>query len=484
MNRKRLSTLAVLALCVAALAPAASAQQPQQSPQPPQPAAGPAMTRRETPPEGGRPKPFTLPRRDTFKLSNGLRVTLVPYGAIPKVTVRAVVRTGNLDDPAGKVWLADVTGDLMREGTTTRTAQAVAEEAARMGGGLSIGIGEEQSSVGLDVLSEFGPEAVALVADVLQRPLLPAAELDRLKTNQLRNLTIARSQPGQIAMEQFRKALYGEHAFGRYFPEEAALKGYTIDDVKKFYADNFGAQRTHVFVVGQFDAAAMRRAVTREFEKWAKGAAAVENPPKPASARALHLINRPGAAQSTIYLGLPVVDPSHADYVPLVVTDYLLGGAFASRITSNIRENKGYTYSPGSSVSTRFRDAYWLQVADVTTNVTGPSLKEIFYEIDRLQKEPPTAAELQGIKNSLAGIFVIQNSSRGGIINQLAFLDLHHLPDTYLTNFVQNVLNVTPADVQRAAKAYLRPDRMTIVVVGDREKIADQIKPYGAPVNN
>jgi predicted Zn-dependent peptidase len=353
-----------------------------------------------------------------------------------------------------------------------------------MGGALSVGVGEEQSSVGLDVLSEFGPAAVALVADVLQRPLFPASELERVKTNQLRNLTIARSQPGQIATERFRKILYGEHAFGRYFPDEAALKGYTAEDVKKFYADNFGAQRTHVFVAGVFDAAAMRRAITAEFERWVKGTPAVENVPKPSSARSLHLINRPGATQSTIYMGLPVVDPSHADYVPLVVTDYLLGGAFTSRITSNIRENKGYTYSPGSSVSARFRDAYWLQVADVTTNVTGPSLKEIFYEIDRLQKEPPTAAELQGIKNNLAGIFVIQNSSRGGIINQLAFLDLHGLPDTYLTNFVQNVLNVTPADVRRVAQTYLRPDRMTVVVVGDQEKIADQIKPYGAAVNN
>jgi zinc protease len=478
MNRKRLSLLATLALC--ALAPCALARQQQARPAAPQQ----APARKETPPEGGQPKPFTLPKKETFKLSNGLRVTLVPYGSIPKVTVRAVVRTGNLDDPVGKVWLADLAGDLMKEGTATRSAQAVAEDAARMGGSLSVNVGEEQSSVGIDALSEFGPEAVALVADVLQRPSLPASELDRIKTNQLRNLAVARSQPGSLATERFRKALYGEHAFGRYFPDDAALKGYTIDDVKKFYADNFGAQRTHVFVVGRFDAAAMKRAVEREFGKWAKGAPATQNPPKAASARALHLIDRPGAAQSTIHLGLPVVDPSHADYVALVVTDYLLGGAFGSRVTANIRENKGYTYSPNSFVSTRFRDAYWVQVADVTTAVTGPSLKEIFYEIDRLQQSPPPADELQGIKNNLAGIFVIQNSSRSGIINQLAFLDLHGLPDTFLTNYVQNVLNVTPADVQRAARTYLRPDRMTIVVVGDREKIADQIKPYGEPVNN
>ena len=477
MNRKRFS-LASIALLLVALAPAAAAQQPTQ----PTPAPA-ASAQKQTPPEGGKPRPFTLPKRETFKLSNGLTVTLVPYGAIPKVTVRAVTRTGNLDDPAGKTWLADITGDLMKEGTPTRTAQQISEQAAAMGGSLGVGVGEETTSVGIDVLSEFGADAVALVADVLQRPSLPASELERLKASQVRNLSIARSQPGQIAFERFRKVLYGDHPFGRLFPEEAALKGFTIEDVRKFYADNFGAQRTHVYVVGVFDAKEMRKAVTQAFDKWAKGSPATENVPKPTSARALHLIDRPGAAQSTIYLGLPVVDPSHKDYVPLMVTDYILGGAFTSRITSNIRENKGYTYSPSSQVSTRFRDAYWVEIADVTTKDTGPSLKEIFYEIERLQKEPPPEAELRGIKNNLAGIFVIQNSSRGGIINQLAFLDLHGLPDSYLTNFVQNVLNVTPADVQRAAQTYLRPDRMTIVVVGDREKIADQIKPYGEPVN-
>lgn len=483
MNRKRF-TLASLALLLAALAPttAAARQQTAQTPAPAQPAA--ATTQKQTPPEGGKPRPFTIPKRETFKLSNGLNVTLVPYGTIPKVTVRAVTRTGNLDDPAGKTWLADITGDLMKEGTPTRTAQQISEQAAAMGGSLGVGVGEETTSVGIDVLSEFGPEAVALVADVLQRPNLPASELERLKMSQMRNLSIARSQPGQIAFERFRKVLYGDHPFGRLFPEEAALKSFTVEDVRKFYADNFGAQRTHVYVAGVFDAKEMRRAVTQAFDKWAKGAPATENVPKPTSARALHLIDRPGAAQSTIYLGLPVVDQSHKDYIPLMVTDYILGGAFTSRITSNIRENKGYTYSPSSQVSTRFRDAYWVEIADVTTAVTGPSLKEIFFEIDRLQKEPPSEAELRGIKNNLAGIFVIQNSSRGGIINQLALLDLHRLPETYLTNFVQNVINVTPADVQRAAREYLRADRMAVIVVGDRAKIAEQLKPYGEIVND
>ena len=167
------------------------------------------------------------------------------------------------------------------------------------------------------------------------------------------------------------------------------------------------------------------------------------------------MIDRPGAQQSTIYLGLPVIAPGHNDYIAFQVMNSLLGGSFGSRITANIREAKGYTYSPFSQHSSRYRDAYWVQVADVTTAVTGPSLKEIFYEIERLQKEPPTEDELQGIKNYLAGIFVLQNSSRQGVIGQLAFLDLHGLDESYLTTYVQKVFAVTPKDVQRIAQTYL-----------------------------
>jgi predicted Zn-dependent peptidase len=442
----------------------------------------PTSAQKQQPPAGGTPKPFTLPRKEEFKLKNGMTVTLVPYGAIPKATVAAVVRAGNMNEPADKIWLADLTGDMMGEGTTTRTSAAVDAEAARMGGSLGIGTGLDTSNVGIDVLGEYAPDAVRLVADVLTHPLLPESELARLKTDRLRALSIQKAQPGSLALERFRKVLYGEHPYGRIYPTEQMINSISLEDVRKFYADNFGAQRTHLYVAGRFDAAAVRRAITQAFGAWAKGAPPVENVPHPTSERKIYLIDRPGAPQSTIYLGLPVVDPSHKDYMPLVVTNSILGGSFGSRITSNIREQKGYTYSPNSSVSARYRDAYWVEVADVTTAVTGPSLKEIFYEIDRLQKEPPPEAELQGIKNYMAGIFTIQNSSRQGIIGQLSFLDLHHLPDAYLTNYVQNILNVAPGDVQRIMQTYVRPERMTIVVVGDREKIAKQIEEYGTVV--
>lgn len=434
---------------------------------------------KQKPPEGGTPKAFTLPQKQTFTLKNGMRVTLVPYGTIPKVTVSAVVRAGNLNESAEQIWLANITGSMLKEGTTTRSAEQVAQEAARMGGQLGVGIGADQTTISGDVLSEFGPDLAMLIADVLQHPLLPASELARMKNDRLRQLTISRTQPGPIANELFRKLLYPNHPYGRVFPTEEMINRYTIEDVQKFYKDNFGAARTNLYVAGRFDAVAMKKAITQAFDGWTSGGAPAENIPKPVAARTINLIDRPGAAQSTIYLGLPVVYPGNPDYVALQVTNALLGGSFASRITANIREAKGYTYSPNSSLSTRFRDAYWVQVADVTTAVTGPSLKEIFFEIERLQKEPPTEEELQGIKNYLAGIFVLQNSSRQGVIGQLAFVDLHGLDDKYLTTYVQKVFATTPKDIQRIAQTYLLGDKMTLVVVGDKSKVAEQLTPYG-----
>jgi len=203
------------------------------------------------------------------------------------------------------------------------------------------------------------------------------------------------------------------------------------------------------------------------------------NIPETQSKRAVHVVDRPDAPQSTLRIGLPVIDPANPDYLPLSVTNTLLGGFFSSRVTSNIREDKGYTYSPRSSISTNYRTSHWTQSADVTTAVTGASLKEIFYEIDRLQNEPPSPEELEGVQNYIAGVFVLRNSSRGGIVGQLANVELHGLSDDYLTTYVKRVYAVTPEDVRTMAEKYLRDDEMTIVVVGDKSQIEAQLKPFG-----
>jgi zinc protease len=439
----------------------------------------PALAQKQTPPAGGPPKAFTVPAHETYSLPNGMQVTLIPYGNVPKVTVSVALRTGNLNEPKGKLGLADLTGDLLKEGTATLTSQALAETTARMGSALNVGVGADQSTVSVDVLQEFGADAVRLMADVLERPRLPESELARLKTDRLRKLAVEKSQPQTIALVRFRKILYGEHPYGEILASEESIKGMTIQDVKDFYAGNFGAARAHLYVAGKFDGAAVKKAVAESFSTWAKGAAVVENVPVHKAQHLLDVTDRPGAPQSTLIIGLPVAaGPTTADSIPLGVTNAILGGSFGSRITSNIREDKGYTYSPFGQVSRRYHDAYWAEEADVTTQYTGASLKEIFAEITRLQKEAPSAAELQGIQSYLSGVFVIQNSSRGALIGQLQYVDLQGLGEDYLKNYVPRVNAVTPTDVQRMTAQYIKPEEMTIVVVGDKAKITEQLAPY------
>ena len=433
---------------------------------------------KQAPPAGGPPKPFTVPANETYSLPNGMKVTLVPYGNLPKVTLSLVVRTGNLNEPTDMPGLADLAGNLMKEGTKTKSSQQIAEESARMGGALNITVGMDESDISTDVLSEFGPRAAELLADVVQHPLLPESELPRLKNDALRQLSISKSVPQSMALERFRKIVYGDHPYGTVFPTQESINKTTVADIKKFYEGNFGAARTHLYVAGRFDAAAVKKSVAASFAGWARGAAAVTNVPKVKPQHILDVTDRPGAAQSTLLLGLPVPDTTNPDAIPLAVTNTLLGGSFGSRITSNIREQKGYTYSPSSQISRRYHDAYWAETADVTTQFTGPSLKEIFGEIERLSKEPPADAELKGIQSYISGLFVIQNSSRGALINQLRFVDFQGLGEDYLKTYVQKVNAVTPTDVQKQTAEHIKPDQMTIVVVGDKAKITEQLAPF------
>jgi zinc protease len=430
-------------------------------------------------PAGGTPKNFTLPEVKTMKLDNGLAITLIPYGNLPKVTVQLIVRAGNLNEAKEELMLADLMGSLMKEGTSTLSGQQIAEKSAAMGGTVTVSVGLQTTAVSGDVLSEFGPDLVKLISDIVMNPSFPATEIDRLKNDMKRDLSIQKSQPSSLAFELFRKVLYPDHPYGRIFAEDKDIDSYDIEKVKTFYSNNFGALRSHIYVAGKFDEAAVEKSIKEAFSGWKKGPETLINIPKPSKTHMIYIIDRPGAPQSVINIGLPVINPSDKDFMALSVTNDLLGGAYISRITMNIRENKGYTYSPYSEVSVRYHDAYWMQYAEVGTETTAPSLKEIFFEINRMINEPVPAEELAGIKNYIAGIFVLSNSSRGGIISQLSYLDLHGLDKSFLTNYVSNVQAITSEDIQRIMKTYLNPAEMTIVIAGDRAKIEKEVAAYG-----
>ena len=431
---------------------------------------------KEMPPKGVEPKNFTLPEKEVVTLENGLTLVMVPYGSIPKASIRISIKTGNIDENENQVWLSDLLANLMEEGSTTKTGKQIADDMAGMGGNLNMGVGVHSSSISSAVLYEFAPEAVTVMADVLRNPNFPESELSRLKDNMKRDLSVRLSRPQAQANRDFYATIYPDHPYGRVYPTEAMIDSYTIEDIKNFYNEYFGALRTTVYVAGNFDQTMVKKAVEDSFGDWKKGTEANYKVAEPVISNEVKIIDRPDAPQSTIYYGLPVVGPSHEDYLALDVTNSILGGSFASRITSNIREDKGYTYSPYSSLEANYKTGLWYEAADVTTEHTGASLEEIQKEIARLQQEPPTQEEMDGIINYESGIYVLQNSTPNGIIGQMIFLDTHDLDESFLTNKVKNMHAVTPEKVQEMPKKYIKPENMTLIVVGDKAKIQDQIQ--------
>jgi predicted Zn-dependent peptidase len=366
---------------------------------------------------------------------------------------------------------------MMKEGTSTMDANALAEKLAAMGGEINIGVGMDQLNLNATVLSEFAPAALQVMADLIMNPLFPESEFERIKNDRKRSLSIQLTRPQNIAAAEFFGALYKDHAYGRYFPTEELIDGFTIDEVKDFYKTNFGARRTVIYVSGRFITDHVRETIQQAFTPWNAGPDVNYPQATAISTKETVILDRSSAPQTTIIMGLPTITPKHPDYLALSVTNTLLGGSFGSRITQNIREDKGYTYSPYSTIQNRKSTSVWYEQADVTAQHTGASINEIAKEIERLQNELPLEEEVIGIRNYVAGSFVRQNSNRYGIVNQLNFIDQHGLPEAYLENYVQNVhATITAEKLQQMAKKYIRYEDMTFVLVGDKKLLEKQIE--------
>ncbi|MDA0366384.1 MAG: pitrilysin family protein [Chloroflexi bacterium] len=433
-------------------------------------------------PQVGRPPPLVLPTITRCTLANGLRIAMVEVGEIPKVGVRLVLDVGDVDEAPDEVWLSRLAVEFLNEGSDRRDGAAFAEAVAALGGDLAAESDDDTTTLRARVLSEHAPALVRLFGELVRTPRFPAEELPRLQADLLRRIDLARAQPQMLALARFRSALYGEHPYGRVFPGDGVIEGFTTERARTFFDAYAGAARAVLYVAGRFDPEAVLAAAEEALGDWPAGAPVQAHPPSPASERLVHVIDRPGAPQTTLYIGLPVPDTHDPSWVPLSVTNALLGGAFSSRITMNLREDKGYTYSPRSVISLRRRDAHWLQLADVTTAHTGDSLHEIFLEIERLRAESPPPEELEDSIRYVAGGFLMRYASSASLADQIAFLDLHGLDTSYATAFVDRAYALTPDDIRDTAHTYLRPNDMTIVAVGDGATIREQAAPYGRVV--
>lgn len=431
------------------------------------------------PPAAGTIAPFSLPAVERNSLDSGLSVISIPSGSIPKAYLRLVLGFGMASEKPSEIWLTQLLSDYLKEGAGDLDAVSIANEVGKMGGHLDVDVDDTTTTISASVLSDFAPQLIRVFAKIVREPRFPESERERLIADMLRRLDLARSQPGMLATHAFLQSLYDDHPYGRFLSAADLIKEFTARSARAMFEEHAGPEEAKLYVAGQFNEAAVLNAANDAFAGWTGDVASVEPPRGVTNERAMLLVNRPEAEQSTLSIGLHVPDPKQQDYVPLAVTNALLGGSFYSRITLNIREDKGFTYSPRSQIVSYPGAAYWAETADVTTDVTGASIHEIFFEIDRLGSEPASSEELEGIQHYVAGNYILRHATPSGIINQLEFLELHHLDEHWAISYTDQVLALTTDDVQRIAREHLRSSEMRIVIVGDIAEISEDLLPYG-----
>ncbi|GGW89832.1 M16 family metallopeptidase [Alteromonas halophila] len=433
-----------------------------------------------TPPKPAQAKNFTLPDTQTFQLDNGLSVTFIPYGSTPKTTLVLQFATGNADD-GETPHISDLTFELLSQGTKAASAGELARRASSMGGQIETSVSMNSSYLSMDVLSEFAQPAAQLMAELVTTSTFPKASLERAVANHWREIQVSQSRPQGQSMQAFYTHMYPDHPYGVVYPTQSALQKITQEDIIKFARSQLVAGNAHLYVAGRFDANALKSKIEDDFSVMIAGDTDKNTLPMPAvPVPALLKVERPGAVQTTVRLGQRTIPMSDEDYIPLQVTNTLLGGMFSSRITQNIREDKGYTYSPRSSLYSYKGVSVWFEAADIDAPSTGEALNEIISEIRGVQQTPPPAWELDGVKNYMSGLFVLRNSSRTGLISQLISLDVNGLPRSRLTNYISMVNDVDAASVSKVASDYLDLSTMSLVVVGDPALLEEELKQVNA----
>jgi zinc protease len=431
-------------------------------------------------PAVGPERPFQLAPRLERTLPNGLRVIVTRQTAIPKVSITLTLLSGYSSDPADLTGLASMTADLIQEGTKTKTSREIRRDVFGMGGSLSAAASQDYTSVSARGLSEFAPRLVDLVADVAMNPTIPEDELAILKQQHLQTVAQQQASPQFVANREFRRALFGGHPYARTSETEASLKAMDRGKLVAFHRDHFRPNNAFLLIVGAIDPEAMVAAAEKAFGGWTRGdvASPAFAPPPALSGRHVIFVQRPNSIQSSIAVGNIAIKRSDPRWFELTLANTIYGGAFNSRIVRNIREEKGYTYSPGS-VLTGFSDAgFYRFTADVRNEVTGPTLTEVFKEIDKMRADGSDGAELQGAKSYLRGIFPIQTATQTGLAATLNNVYIFGLPKDYPETFRARVAAVTPDQVKRASSTLLGSDNSIIVIVGDYAKVKDQLAAF------
>jgi zinc protease len=436
---------------------------------------------RTQPPALGPESPVEWPKRSVRALANGLQIVLVESRNFPMISAQLYFRSGNAVVAHSAPGLAEMTATVVRTGTETRPSRRIEEDLRRMGAGLGTHAGADSSAISASGLAEFSSGILELMADLARNASFPEDEFERERRQRLEELRIERTTPAFLAGERLRRVLFGKNPYAIVAPTEDQVAGYSRDQLAEFYRKHYVPAESVLIVVGDFSADAMLEQIEKIFGAWAapKPVAPIFPPPPQQSGRRVHLVHVPGTVQTQVLLGNLAITRRNPDWHSLVLANSIFGGAFHSRLVINIREQKGYTYSPSSSVNALRHEGYFTVRAAVRNDVVATTLTEMFYEMDRMRSIPVTAEELDSARSYLTGVFSLGVATQDGLLGQLATVYLNQLPDGYLENYRDKIRALTAADVLAAARRHFDSANAQIVIVGDRAQVGEQAALFG-----
>jgi zinc protease len=422
-----------------------------------------------------------LPRIDRFKLPNGLSVIAAEDSRFPLLTIRLSFLAGSKHDPQELPGLSDSVAALLNQGTKTRTAQQIAEQAADLGGQVTGAATPDSLTLAGSCLAGNGPQFLSILADVAQNASFPEDEVQLQKTNREQALRAERSQPDFLGREELSKALFGDHPYSHIGPTEEALKRLSRKDVEAFRDTYLVPNNAYLVMVGQLPPEAeLKKIVTDEFGAWHKKDLPAYRPPSLAeNKKKLILVDRPGSVQANIFSAHLAPTYGTPEFFPLAVGDMILGGGPNSRLFIDIREKRGFAYDAHTETDNRKEAGVVSAVTEVRNEVVEPAMQALNDNLSALSKQDVTANELTEAKNSYAGMFLIRLERQSGLATQLVRMETMGLPSDYLEMFTTHVRSVEPGQIRKTA-TYWSPDDATVVVVGDGQKIEKSLEKYGS----
>ncbi len=434
-------------------------------------------------PEAAPPRPYAFPAFEQLRLASGLEVVVAPVRKLPMVTVSLVCDAGAGTESTDDGGVAHLTARALLEGTRSTGGTELTEKFERIGATLSAAADWDGAIITFSVLTDRLADALELLSEVVTEPAFSQRDVERVRSERLSELLQLLAEPRGLADEMFVRVLY-EHSSRYAWPQDGGARTVArlgAEDVRRFHEERYRPGGSVLVIAGDVEVEEAAATVERIFDAWSSGAAgdvAVADLPA-STTRGSHLVVKEEAAQSELRVGHVGLPRSHPDYFPVMVMNAVLGGLFSSRINLNLRERNGYTYGAFSSFDWRRAAGPFVVSTAVGSDVTAAAAREVLVEIDRIREEAVSDDELALATSYLAGVFPIRYETTGAIARALASMRIYGLPEDYFDTYRERVLELTPADVLRAAQAHLHPDALQLLVVGNPDIVRGPLEEMG-----